>query len=366
MPDIVILADTVRSPEMRRELPLAMVDPGIFIERNGTRKVWVTGFEIGRVKEVSDVDAVGLEELGFDQLTADGMSYPDALHKVVIVRACQAAGVTDAVVPRGFPLEAAEAMTAAGITVHADGAGFDKRRRAKTPVQVEGIRRAQRACESAMEAVRAALRREGVTSEDLHAAIAHAFVDAGMIPTPAIASHGPQVASVHDNGSGPILPGESVVVDIFPIDPVTGCYSDMTRTFCIGEVPDELRQYHELVAEALKRSKAAAGPGVPGSVVFGAAAQVFEDAGLPTLRTKAPNEVLDRGFLHGLGHGVGLEIHEEPYLHLADDPLLPGDVITLEPGLYRAGMGGVRLEDILLVTDDGAEVITSYPYDLEP
>ena len=98
------------------------------------------------------------------------------------MRACEAAGVTEAVVPRGFPLEAAEAMTAAGITVHADGAGFDKRRRAKTPAQVEGIRRAQRACESAMEAVRAALRRDGVTSEDLHAAIAHAFVDAGHDP----------------------------------------------------------------------------------------------------------------------------------------------------------------------------------------
>ena len=261
MPDIVILADTVRSPEMRRELPLAMVDPGIFIERDGRRKAWVTGFEIGRVAAVSDVEAVGLEELGFDQLTAAGMSYPDALHKVVIVRACEALGVTEAVVPRGFPLEAAEAMTAAGIAVRADGAGFDRRRRAKTPAQVAGIRRAQRACESAMDAVRAALRREGVTSEDLHAAIAHAFVDAGMIPTPAIASHGPQVASVHDNGSGPILPGEPVVVDIFPIDPATGCYSDMTRTFCIGEVPEELRRYHDLVSEALGALEGRGRPG---------------------------------------------------------------------------------------------------------
>ena len=366
MPDIVILADTVRSPEMRRELPLAMVDPGIFIERDGRRKAWVTGFEIGRVAAVSDVEAVGLEELGFDQLTAGGMSYPDALHKVVIVRACEALGVTEAVVPRGFPLEAAEAMIAAGIAVQADGAGFDRRRRAKTPAQVAGIRRAQRACESAMEAVRAALRRDAVTSEDVHAAIAHAFVDAGMIPTPAIASHGPQVASVHDNGSGPILPGEPVVVDIFPIDPATGCYSDMTRTFCIGEVPEELRRYHDLVSEALGASKAVAGPGVPGSLVFGAAADVFEAAGLPTLRTKAPNEVLDRGFLHGLGHGVGLEIHEEPYLHLADDPLLPGDVITLEPGAYRPGFGGCRLEDIALITEEGCEVLTDYRYDLAP
>ena len=366
MPDIVILADTVRSPEMRRELPLAMVDPGIFIERDGRRKVWVTGFELARVAAVSDVEAVGLEELGFDELTATGMSHQDAIHKVVVVRACEAAGVKEAVVPRGFPFEAAEAMAAAGIAVHSDGASFDQRRRAKTPEQVAGIRRAQRACERAMEAVRAALRRDGVTSEDLHAAIAHAFIDAGMIPTPAIASHGPQVASVHDNGSGPILPGESIVVDIFPIDPVSGCYSDMTRTFCIGEVPDELRQFHELVAEALERATAAAGPGVPGSVVFGAAAEVFEAAGQPTLRTKSAGEVLDRGFLHGLGHGVGLEIHEEPSLGLADDPLRPGDVITLEPGCYRPGFGGCRLEDIALITEDGCEILTDYRYDLAP
>ena len=100
------------------------------------------------------------------------MSYPDAIHQVVIVRACQAAGVEEALVPRGFPLEAAHALAAAGIEVRADGAAFDRRRRAKTAGQVAGIRRAQRACERAMDAVRAALRREGVTSEDLHAAIA--------------------------------------------------------------------------------------------------------------------------------------------------------------------------------------------------
>jgi len=217
-----------------------------------------------------------------------------------------------------------------------------------------------------MEAVRAALRTDGVTSEDLHAAISHTFIDAGMIPTPAIASHGPQVASVHNNGSGAILPGESVVVDIFPMDPVSGCFSDMTRTFCIGPAPDELLQYHALCADALARSTAACGPGVPCSVVFGAAADVFEAAGLPTLRTKAPQEVLDRGFLHGLGHGVGLEIHEAPYLHTNDDPLLPGDVITLEPGAYRPGFGGCRLEDIVLITDDGCDVLTDYRYDLAP
>jgi Xaa-Pro aminopeptidase len=366
MPDIVILGDTIRSPEMRRELPLAMVDPAIYIERNGTRKAWVTGFELERVAGFGTLESAGLEELGLDALSAQGISHQDAMHRYAVVRACQAAGVTEAVVPRSFPLEAAEAMTAAGIAVRADGGEFDRRRRAKTPEQIAGIRRAQRACEQAMAAVRATLRQDGVTSEDLHAAISHAFIDAGMIPTPSIASHGPQVASVHDNGSGRILPGESIVVDIFPMDPVSGCFSDMTRTYCIGEPTAELLEYHGLCAEALARSTAACGPGVSCQAVFDAAAEVFEQAGQPTLRTKQPNEVLDRGFLHGLGHGVGLEIHEDPYLHTADIPMQPGDVITLEPGCYRPGFGGCRLEDIALITEDGCEVLTSYRYDMAP
>jgi Xaa-Pro aminopeptidase len=96
------------------------------------------------------------------------------------------------------------------------------------------------------------------------------------------------------------------------------------------------------------------------------ACDLFHRHGHKTQLHKDPGEVLDSGFFHGLGHGVGLEVHEPPSLSRSGDDLVPGDVITLEPGLYRAGYGGVRLEDILLVTDDGAEVITSYPYDLEP
>ena len=82
---------------------------------------------------------------------------------------------------------------------------------------------------------------------------------------------------------------------------------------------------------------------------------------------KQPGEVLEEGFFHGLGHGVGLEVHEEPGLGIASTgELVAGDVITLEPGLYRPGYGGCRLEDLVLVTDDGAENLTDFPYDLAP
>jgi Xaa-Pro aminopeptidase len=141
----------------------------------------------------------------------------------------------------------------------------------------------------------------------------------------------------------------------------------MTRTFVVGDVADDVREWHRLVKEALDRSTAAIRAGVDGRAVFDVVCDIFEAAGEPTPRTKTPGETLADGFFHGLGHGVGLEVHEQPGMGLlSKKPLVAGDVVTVEPGLYRAGYGGVRLEDIVLVTDDGAEVITDYPYDLEP
>jgi Xaa-Pro aminopeptidase len=105
---------------------------------------------------------------------------------------------------------------------------------------------------------------------------------------------------------------------------------------------------------------------VNGRALFDITCDVFEQAGFPTQRTKGAGEVLRDGFFHSLGHGVGLEVHELPALGRVGDDLVPGDVIALEPGLYRSGFGGVRLEDIAIVTDDGIDVVTDYPYDLRP
>jgi Xaa-Pro aminopeptidase len=111
---------------------------------------------------------------------------------------------------------------------------------------------------------------------------------------------------------------------------------------------------------------AAVKPGVNGRALMELVCEFFAGHGYPTQLTKEPGEVLEDGFFHGLGHGVGLEVHERPWMSRVGDDLVAGDVIAIEPGLYRSGLGGVRLEDIAIVTDDGIEVVTSYPYGLEP
>ena len=230
-----------------------------------------------------------------------------------------------------------------------------------------------------MDACRALLRRadirgdellvdgEQLTVERVKAALNVVFARHDTTADEYIVAPGAQGAVGHDMGSGPIRPNTPLVVDIFPRDNASAVYTDMTRTFVVGDVADDVREWHRLCKEALDRAIAEIRAGVEARAVFDGTCDIFEAAGEPTLRTKEPGETLVDGFFHSLGHGVGLEVHEEPRLGpQGHKRLVAGDVVTVEPGLYRAGYGGVRLEDIVLVTETGAEVITDYPYDLEP
>jgi Xaa-Pro aminopeptidase len=140
----------------------------------------------------------------------------------------------------------------------------------------------------------------------------------------------------------------------------------MTRTYVVGEPTDEVKEWYRLVKEALDSSTAGVKPGVNGRSLYEGVCEIFHGAGYKTQLNKDPGEVLEDGFFHGLGHGVGLEVHELPSMGRTGQDLVSGDVITIEPGLYRSGYGGLRLEDLVLVTKDGYEVITDYPYDLTP
>jgi Xaa-Pro aminopeptidase len=143
----------------------------------------------------------------------------------------------------------------------------------------------------------------------------------------------------------------------------------MARTFVVGEPVTEhaelIADQARLVGEALDQAKAAVRPGVTGRELFDATCELFEAAGYATQRTAGPSE--ENGFQHSLGHGVGLEVHEGPPLGLAGRvPLVAGDVLAIEPGLWDEHAGGVCFEDLVLVTEDGHEVLTNFPYDLAP
>jgi Xaa-Pro aminopeptidase len=378
MPDVLILGDTIRSPEARHEVPVAIPDPILYIERDGERHAVVGSFEVPRVKALGgSVTAHAPEEFGYDELFAEGFRRDEVLLQVW-VRAAVELGVRDAVVPPTFGLALADSLRAEGIEVAADRDFFVERRRVKNEAELAGIRRAQAAAEAGMHVGAGMLRRaavegdallldgEPLTCERIKAEVEAAFTRHDCSAEEFIVSHGPQTAIGHDMGSGPILAGEAVVFDLFPRDRETGCYADMTRTFVVGDVSDELRENHRLVKEALDRSLAAVRPGETGHAIMSLVCDLFHEHGHKTQLHKEPGEVLEDGFFHGLGHGVGLEIHEAPSLGRNGEALVAGDVITLEPGLYRSGYGGVRLEDLVVVTEDGYENLTSFPYDLEP
>jgi Xaa-Pro aminopeptidase len=378
VPDVLVFGDTIRSAELRHEVPLAIPDPFLYVEHGGSRVVVISSLELARVRELEGLEVIPHEEAGEHELIAAGVPREEITTQVS-VRACKQLGIGTAVCPPTFPLELADLLRADGTEVTSDRRFFADRRRVKNPVELEGVRRAQRAAEAAMDAVRDLLRRsdasnsvlvldgEALTSERLKRAIGEVFTAHDMSADEFIVSHGPQSAVGHEMGFGPIAPGEPIVVDLWPRDRATACFADMTRTFVVGDPPEELVTYHGLVLEALTQANASLKAGVGGRDLFVQTCELFQSHGYPTGLTKEPGQVLEEGFFHGLGHGVGLEVHEEPNMGIASQAtLVAGDVVTVEPGLYRPGFGGCRLEDLLLVTENGAENLTDYPYDLTP
>jgi len=378
VPDVLIYADTVRSPELRHEVPLAIGDSFLYLEKDGRRAVAIHGLEIPRVRaDAPELEIISTAELGEDELYEAGKRGLE-VELELIRRGCAKLGIDEAAVPPSFPLEVADFLRANGVAVTPDRDLFADRRRSKNENELRGIRNAQKACEAALDRARDLMRRaeangagleadgEPLTSERLKQEIERVFADHNCEGSDMIVSHGPQSAVGHDAGSGQIRPNEPIVFDLFPKDKHTGCYADMTRTYVVGEPEEEVAAWYLHVKEALERSTREVKPGANGRALFELVCRIFEDAGYKTVLSRQPGEVQEDGFIHGLGHGVGLEVHEQPLMGRTGHDFVPGDVITIEPGLYRAGYGGLRLEDLVLVTDDGYEVITDYPYDLTP
>jgi Xaa-Pro aminopeptidase len=377
--DVLIYADTLRSPELRHEVPAPVIDPFLYVEHEGVPYAVLSQLDAEAARSARpDLQVIAPESLGFDELLAVGTDGEIAWFELA-VRGCRELGIESGSVPPGFPLELADRLRAEGLELRVERDLFSTRRRVKSDAELAGVRNALRGAEAGMAAAAKLLRSaelgkgtlqrggEPLTCERIKTAVRAAASEHGAIAEGLIVSHGAQTAIGHERGSGPIAPGEPVLVDIWPSDPDSGCFADMTRTFVAGEASPELRRWHSNCREALERAVQAVRPGVRGRAIFELVCNLFHEHGYPTQLSKRPGETLRDGFFHALGHGVGLEPHEAPNVGRSQtDELIAGDVLALEPGLYRHGFGGCRIEDLVRVTDTGAEPMTRFPYELEP
>jgi len=376
--DLLIFGDTERCSELRHELPLHVGDPFLYAEVGGRRVAVVWSIEGDRISVVEpSVEIVPSETISVDDLIQAGVDLYE-IGPMHAVRSVQSLGITRARVPDAFPLRVADALRGAGVELVPDQGFFDLRRRQKTDRELDGIRRATRAGEAGLRSIAELLARsepgdggrsldgEPLTSELLRAAADAAFAELGCRGDDAIIAHGAQAADGHHQGSGQLANDDVVVCDLFPRDLESTCFSDMTRTFSVGTPDPELVVWHEHTREALEHVRGLVAPGADGADLYRRVCRFYEDLGYPTRLSAKEGTVLREGFNHGLGHGVGLDVHEAPGLSKTGHELVAGDVITLEPGLYRHGFGGVRLEDLVLVTEDGCETLTDFPYDLDP
>jgi Xaa-Pro aminopeptidase len=362
---VLIYGSPEHSADLFHALPAPIVDPFLYVEVDGRRVATVSVLDADKVRPLG-IEVIDPAQLGRDELIAQGLG-PTQLEAETCLRACRELGIDSATVPVEFPVGLADHLRAGGVTLAVEPDAFVERRRRKTPEQLAGIRRAQAAADAAMGVAAELIRAGGTTSEDVRAAMQRTCDELGCdLPDDVIVSHGAQAAIGHEPGHGALGDGEPVVVDIWPRDRESRCWADMTRTFVAGggEPPEELARYWQLVHESLERVRGLVRAGADGREVYAESCEPFHAAGIRTQLSKEPGEVLDEGYFHGLGHGVGLEVHERPNMGRVGDVLVAGDVVTLEPGCYRKGFGGCRLEDLVLVTEHGCETLTDFPYDL--
>ena len=383
MTALLLYGDTERSPAVRHEVPVAIGDGLLFAEVDGRTTILTSWLERDRIAAVlPHAEILEFNELGMRRLVEEGMTRLGAEREVVL-RAVKQLEIGEAVIPGDFPVAIADRLRADGITLTIDDDVVAARRRVKDGPELEGIRAAQRAAHAAT--ARAAellagaeigpdgnLRREDggpLLAEWVRAELRRACAEHGATcPADMIVASIHNGGGGHDPGTGPLPSGLPIQVDIFPRDEASACWADMTRTFVVGEPTPEhaelISEQERLVRAALDQARAAVAPGVTGRELHEATCDLFEAAGWATQRTGGGGE---EGFQFSLGHGVGLEVHEPPGLGFSGrEPFVAGDVIAIEPGLWDKRIGGVRLEDLLLVTPGGCETLTDYPYELAP
>lgn len=367
---LVMVGASERSTDLLYATAFRAPDPFVFVWTPAERLVMVSDLELDRARSQATVDRVVPSSHYERQLQASGQERPgfDALLAALL----QDLSAARLLLPADFPFGTSEHLRQAGLQLQVAPAPLFAARQLKDQAEVAQIQHAMGAAEAglqvAVDALRAAAVRAGVlylngealTSERLRRLMHLALLELDCVAQHTIVAGGEQGCDPHQEGSGPLRAGESIIIDVFPQGP-GGYFGDITRTFVKGCAPAPLRRLHEAVLAAQKLALAGMRAGADGRQLHGQVMQAFEQAGYQT----AEKDGHMQGFFHGTGHGVGLEIHEPPRVGLRGDVLQEGHVVTVEPGLYYPGVGGVRIEDTVLVRADGCLNLAGFPKDLE-
>jgi Xaa-Pro aminopeptidase len=346
-------------------------DAFAYLEHAGKKHILLNDLEIDRARAEAPVDFVDSYSEAEKSIEKSDDKRP--AHAKVIAAWLASKGATSLRVPEDFPLGLARLLKKAGIDLKPADGPFYPERETKTRPEVHALENAIRISEAGMargiEILRASRIRkdntlswngETLTSELLRCEMEIACVRAGGDARgETIVACGDQACDPHQRGSGPLLANSLIILDIFPRDTRTGWHGDITRTVVRGQASPEQRKLWETCLEGQKLAIDAMKPGTEGRIIHNMVKKFFADRGYPT-------EIKDgrwQGFFHGTGHGLGLEVHESP--RFSETVFQPGHILTVEPGIYIPGTGGVRHEDVVLVTKSGVRPLTQLPKPFE-
>ncbi|GAA0285434.1 M24 family metallopeptidase [Halobacterium noricense] len=349
-------------------------DPYLAVYTPEETAVLVSSLEYGRAKQESRADTVK-RHADYDYRAKHAEHGEREAQALMAAEFLADVGCESLAVQNEFPVGTADALRGQQIAVEPDEDGVVTDVRAtKTDAEIEHVRAAQTANEAAMaraeELIRGADVTDGgelvhdgdvLTSEFVKQEIEVELLRHGCALDETIVACGRDAADPHNRGSGPLEAGEFVVVDIFPRDKDSKYHADMTRTFLNGTPSGTQQEWYDVTHEAMQAALDVVEPGATGEEVNQAVVDIYTDHDFPTVYTDPEAET---GFIHSTGHGVGLDVHEQPSLSQGGEELRPGHVITIEPGLYDPDVGGVRIEDIVVVTEDSYENLTGYEISL--
>lgn len=371
--NLLMIAASERDANMLYAAGMFAVDTLIYLRLRGRAHLLVSDAELGRARKEAGHCRILSATRVAERLRKGGQQRVTLAH--VAAALLRERGLRKIAVPENFPLGYARQLRNAGVKVKAVKGAVFPQRELKSAAEVKKVSAALVMAEVGLAEGMQVLKNAKVgrdkrllwrglplTSDRLRAVIDTAVVQAGGIPSRTIVAGGRQGCDPNHVGHGVLRAGQPILLDICPRSQKTGFHADITRTVVKGRASDGVRKMYRAVEAAQELGLSLMRHGVEGRAVHRAILQSFKQAGFETARRDGHME----GFVHTAGHGVGLDLHEAPHLSASSrDVLRSGQVLTVEPGLYYPDIGGVRVEDVALVTRSGARNLTKAEKALE-